>query len=291
MTAEAAPAMAAPVIRAATLADLAAIRAILVLHGNDGPVIVGDVVGPYVTHLIGRGRTCVAEVDGAIVGFGAAIDAGRAVHLADLFVHPDRLGQGIGRRMLDAVLAGSQRRTTFASDDPRAMPIYVRAGMIPLWPSFYVQGAAGDIPAGPRRLATEDAGPDELAAIELSWTGHDRSADHVHWAQVAEADSFVVRDGSDVVAIGHARVRQMAPVRVANRLMIHPDADPVAPTLTALARTGRHGGEVMISLLGPNPILRPLLEAGFRIVEHDQFLASDPDLIDPTRLIPNSGML
>jgi hypothetical protein len=254
-------------------------------------VVVGDVVGPYVSHLIRRGRTCVAESDGAVVGFGAAIDAGRAVHLGDLFVHPDLLGQGIGRRMLETVMAGGERRTTFASDDPRAMPIYVRAGMIPLWPSFYVQGAAADIPTGPGRLVTEDAGPDDLAAIELAWTGYDRTADHAHWAEVAEADSFVVRDGGDVVAIGHARVRQMAPVRVVNRLVVHPDADPVAPTLTALARTGRHDGDVMISLLGPNPILRPLLEAGFRIVEHDQFLASEPDLVDPTRLIPNSGML
>lgn len=280
-----------PLIRDATLDDLPAIRAILTLHGNDGPIVVADVVGPYISHLIGRGRTRVAEDDGQVVGFGAAIDAGRAVHLADLFIHPKRLGQGIGRRLLEAVMAGADRRTTFASDDPRAMPIYIRAGMTPLWPSFYVQGSAAGIPAGPGRLAAEDATPDELAAIELTWTGHDRAADHAHWAAAAQADSFVVRDGHDVVAIGHARVRQMAPVRVVNRLLIHPDADPIAATLTALARTGRHAGEVLISLLGPNPILRPLLESGFRIVEHDQFLASHPDLVDASRLIPNSGML
>jgi hypothetical protein len=57
-----------------------------------------------------------------------------------------------------------------------------------------------------------------------------------------------------------------------------------------LARAGRDG-EVMACLLGPHPALRPLLEAGIRIVDRDQFLASDPELVDPTRLIPNPGML
>jgi hypothetical protein len=34
-----------------------------------------------------------------------------------------------------------------------------------------------------------------------------------------------------------------------------------------------------------------LLEARFRIVEHDQYMASEPGLIDPARLIPSPGLL
>jgi hypothetical protein len=34
-----------------------------------------------------------------------------------------------------------------------------------------------------------------------------------------------------------------------------------------------------------------LLEAGVRIVDHDQFMCSDPSLVDPARLLPNPGML
>ena len=48
---------------------------------------------------------------------------------------------------------------------------------------------------------------------------------------------------------------------------------------------------MLICLGGPHPVLRPLLEAGLRIVDRDQFLASDPTLVDPVRLIPNPGML
>jgi hypothetical protein len=44
-------------------------------------------------------------------------------------------------------------------------------------------------------------------------------------------------------------------------------------------------------VLGPNPLLPILLEGGFRVVDSDQLLASDPSLVDPERLLPNPGML
>ena len=94
----------------------------------------------------------MADEGGAVVGFGAAVDAGRSVHLADLFVRPDRLGQGIGRPLLDAVFGDAERRTTFASDDPRALPIYVRVGMRPLWASLYVEGPSSRLPVATGHL-------------------------------------------------------------------------------------------------------------------------------------------
>jgi GNAT superfamily N-acetyltransferase len=277
-------------IRPATIGDAGAIRAILAAHGNDGPVVVADVVGPYLAHLVARGRARVATIDDEIVGFGATVDTGRAVHLADLVVHPDRLGQGIGRPLLEAVFEGAVQRTTFASEDPRALPLYVRAGMQPLWASLYVQGPSGALPAIDGTLRTESASTDRLAALELLWTGFDRSSDHAFWGAMPEGDAFVVRDGETVVGFGYARVRQAAPIRVLDRLIIHPDADPVVVTIAALRRAGR-GGPVLLSLMGPHPALRPLLEARFRVVDRDQFLASDPAIVDPARLIPNPGML
>ena len=61
------------------------------------------------------------------------------VHLADLFVGPTPRP---GHRPAAARRGVRRRpwpRTTFASDDPRALPLYVRAGMPPLWPSLYVE--------------------------------------------------------------------------------------------------------------------------------------------------------
>jgi len=60
-------------------------------------------------------------------------------------------------------------------------------------------------------------------------------------------------------------------------------------------QAGRPGGpQVTIDSKakeGPSPALRPLLDLGFRIADRDQFMASEPGLIDPARLIPNPGML
>lgn len=277
-------------IRPATDDDLGSIRAILAGHENDGPVVVADIVGPYMRYLISRGRTCVAEVDGEIVGFGSAADTGRSVHLADLFVHPDHLGRGLGRPLLAAVLDGDRPRTTFASEDPRALPIYVRAGMTPLWPSLYVQGAAGLLPRVGDGLTARDASADELRDLELAWTGHDRTDDHRYWATMPGADTFTIHDDGAVVAFGHARNRQLVTTRVLDRLVIHPAADPAAATIAAMARAAG-AGDVLVCLLGPHPALRPLLDAGFHVVDRDQFMASDRDLVDPERLVPSPGLL
>lgn len=280
----------AATIRVATADDIPAIRSILAAHGNDGPVVVADIVGPYVAHLLTRGRTYVATVDEVVVAFGAGVDTGASVHLADLFVDPALLGRGLGRPLLAAILAGSQERTTFASEDERALPIYVRAGMQPLWASLYVQGATTGLADPGPSFAVEPADAGELADLERAWTGHDRALDHAYWATMADVDPFVVRQDGTPAAIGYGRARQAAPIRVLDRLLVHPEADPVATTIAGIRRAAR-GGPVLVCVQGPHPVLRPLLEAGMRIVDRDQYLASAPDLIDPARLIPNPGML
>jgi GNAT superfamily N-acetyltransferase len=281
-----------PAIREATEDDLPAIREILAAHGNDGPIVVADVVGPYLRHLLEHGRSRVAVEDGVVVGFGATIDTGPAVHLADLFVRPDRVGQGIGRPLLHESFGDAGRRTTFASDDPRALPLYVRAGMRPWWVSLYIEGPAPRLPGSPAGLTTRDAAAEELAAIEEGWSGNGRLAAWRHWAAQPIADSFVLLEGDAVVGIANARARQASPIRVLNRLVVHPDAgvDPVPVTLAAMARAGREG-VVMAAVQGPSPVVRSLLDLGFRIADRDQFMASDPDLVDPARLIPNPGLL
>ncbi len=129
-----------------------------------------------------------------------------------------------------------------------------------------------------------------LAALELEWTGVDRADDHTFWASQAEADGFVIADAGRPVALAYARARQATDVRMLDRLLVRPGADPVAPILLALRRAG-HGGRIQAVLPGPNPALRVLLDHGFQITDHDQYLASRPDLIDPARRLPNPGLL
>jgi GNAT superfamily N-acetyltransferase len=276
-------------IRPAEVEDIPAIRALLASHGNDGPIVHGDVVGPYLRHLLGRGHGLVSVVDGSVVAFAAAVDTGRGRHLADFFVRPERLGQGIGRPLLEAVFDGADERSTFASDDPRALPLYVRAGMTPMWPSMYIEGAVASLDDAGSELRAEAATATRIAEIDRGWTGEDRRLDHAFWSSQADADSFLLLDDGQVVGAGHARARQASPVRALDRLVVHPDADPVPITMAAIRRAGRDGG-AMVCVQGPNPVLRPLLELGFRIADRDTYMASRADLFDPTRLIPNPGM-
>ena len=279
----------APEIRSARPDDIGAIRSILADHGNDGPIVAADIVGPYVAHLVRHHRAMVSVVD-EVVAFGAIVDTGVSAHLADLFVRPGLLGRGIGRPLLSALFAGASRRTTFASDDPRALPLYVRAGMAPLWASLYLEGAGAVLPAPSRSIDVERTDATRLARLELEWTGVDRSIDHEFWASQAEADSAVVAVGGEPAAIVHARTRQASRVRVVDRLLVRPGVDPVAPALAALRMAAR-GGSVQCVVQGPSPLLRVLLDLGFLVHDRDQYMASEAGLVDAARLMPNPGML
>ena len=47
----------------------------------------------------------------------------------------------------------------------------------------------------------------------------------------------------------------------------------------------------MAAVMGPSPVLRALLDLGFQVTDRDQYMASEPGLVDPARLVPNPGML
>jgi hypothetical protein len=280
------------ITRPAVGADLPAIRVILAAHDNDTPVPPGgvDVVGPYLDHLLAHHRALVVEEAGVVVAFGATLETGRARMLTDLFVAPDRLGSGIGRPLLGELLAGASACATFASADPRALALYVRAGMTPTWISLYVEGLPGRLPDPISSIDVHHASAGECAALERSWTGDDRSVDWKFWASMPAADTFVVVDAGGPVAVGAARAKQVVAARALDRLALSADAKPVPVVVAALCRAAR-GGRVQACVLGPSPVLPVLLDAGFEVVDQDQLMLSDPGLVDPVRLLPNPGML
>jgi len=272
------------VIRPATEADLESIEAVLRAHDDAPPGVPPFPDGAYhsyLRHLLARGTVSVAMAGGAIIGFGASIDTLRAVHLADLFVLPHAMGEGIGRRLVESVFPTSTPRTTFASDDPRAMHLYVGLGMTPLWPNFYLDGLARTLPEvdGVELASAEWA---EVAALELQWTGHDRSEDYRVWAERPGNRFFVVRAGGLPVAAGDSRRRLRGTGRWLPRLIPAPETDPVPATLLAMRHAADEDGVVGACVMGPNPALRPLIvDYGFRIVDRDTFMATDPSLLDP----------
>ena len=95
-----------------------------------------------------------------VVGLAAVVERSGVTHLADLFVLPDRFGRGIGGRLLAMILGDATRRTTFASSDPRALPLYVRNGMIPWWPNLYLDIDSGCLPPPSARISCDSVSPD-----------------------------------------------------------------------------------------------------------------------------------
>ena len=277
-------------IRPATLEDVPAIRSLLAAHGDDAPATAVDIVGPYLSHLIDHATALVSERAGEILAFGAGVNTGVSRHLADLFVRPEVVGQGIGRPLLAAVFGDAWPRTTFASADPRALPLYVRAGMTPLWPCLYLEGSPDGLPAPEPRITITAAAPDSLSDLERAWTAAHRPVDHAFWASQVDAEPFAVLEGGQPIAFGYARARQASPARTIDRMVVRPGSDPIAPVLAAI-RLGARRSAIVVCILGPNPVLPILLQARFRIIDRDQFMASDPALVDPLRLLPNPGML
>lgn len=277
-------------VRPATPADLRAIRDIE--EAEEGPMTAAgfpEALDAYYLYLIAYGDTLVADEDGAVVGFAAAIDTGRGVHLADLFVRRERQSRGIGRRLLDAVLGDRWPRTTFSSDDPRAMPLYIRAGMRPLWPNLYVDGDGRRLPTAPATLRVEEADASMVAALERDWAGIDRPLLHEYWAGQPAAVPLVVHDGGRPVAAGHARSKLRGGGRWMNTFLVAPGVEPHGPTLAAMRWSADEDGQIGTCVLGPHPIVLTLIGAGFRIVDRDTYQASDPTLIDPERILPNTG--
>jgi GNAT superfamily N-acetyltransferase len=252
-------------VRPVVDADLPAVAKIALANGD-----VDAAADPgYVSHLRHVGSFLVAELDREPAGYCAARRAGGVTMLCDLFVDPARHGTGVGGRLLGAVLADARECFTFASRDPRAMPLYIRHGMFPRWPLLYLSGPATDSAT----LRPERVPMAEAAATELALTGADRSADYSYWAAAPGGTGLIVRDGGEVVAAGAATADRLIHLAAAA------DHDPVAPLIGALAAF--ESGRVRLCLPGPHPALPLLLNARWRIDDLDQHMSSVSGLLSP----------
>lgn len=280
-------------VRPATDADLRAITA--VLEANDEPVTWPDVPRPpYVVHLLTRPRTrvVVGELDGSVAGVAASIEVGGPGHrfLSDLYVDPSRQSRGLGRAMLDEVLAGAAQRMTFSSSDRRALAAYIRNGMRPWWPLLYLEMEPGTLGAEEHGVETRPADVAETTRHSLSWTGIDRSADFGFYAGLPDAAGFTIVVDGAVAAVGWARRELAAPGRWLDHASFAPDADPIR-TAFAILRAASRGERVGAAVPGPHPAVAALLERGVRFDDADTHCATDRDLLDPARIFPSPGML
>ena len=122
----------------------------------------------------------VAVDDQGVVGMGEAIRRGDFWGLSMLFVHPRGQSKGVGRQVLDKTLEyadGARVRMIMASDDPRALRRYSRAGHA-IHPGVEASGTV-DRSKIPADLPGRDGSADDLdlvASVEAS-VGRTRTDD------------------------------------------------------------------------------------------------------------------
>jgi GNAT superfamily N-acetyltransferase len=236
----------------------------LLAYWPDGPDYL-DCEGRY-------GRLAVAAPDGGEpVAFGGILPRGGITHLGDLFVDPGHQSAGAGRALLDEVLAGSATRVTFASADPRAIPLYIRYGMIPRCPMYYLSGPTAAL-AGPPPTAVD---VEEVVAADGEASGGDR-ADVLRW--YAGLPGVRVHAGPD----GYAFTRE-----VGGDLVL----GPACGTQTVLGTAaGFPGRTLRVVVFGVHPLLPRLLAAGLRVGGTDTYLASEGDLVPLDRFVPSADL-
>ena len=248
----------------------------------------------FLDHELATGRLLVAQSAGEVIAFGGVLPRGGVTHLADLFVRQQYRGVGVGRRLLSALFSQSGHRVTFASSDPRAVPLYVRFGMRPVAPLLYLRGEVEAL--DPRRSRTRlvQAGLDQLAGLDAEVSGRRRRADHAFLMSLPTSRAVGVTQEAAVIGYGHVRSAVDAQdgattafVGPAGSLTI--DAAE-ATVLALIAAAGEGAQRVELALFGPHPALPVLLALGFRVIDADTFMSSRLELPDMQRYVPSAEL-
>jgi hypothetical protein len=254
---------------------------------------------PVLEHLLRHGTLLLAGRDGQIVGFGGRADRSGVAFLTDLFVDPALQSSAVGKTLLRELFqdVGSQR-CTLASSDARAVALYTRAGMTPRWPDLDLVADSDRLRLPtPRNISLRPADP--LAPAFLDWddslSGRRRPQDFAFFKDKQQASFFWI--DSDAGPIGYAAVRRDSVTGVRDdTLTIGPvggrtAAAARAGALAAVAWAQERAPRLEITVPGPHPVLRPLLEAGFFIDYIGTFCASASVRLNPARYIASGGDL
>ncbi len=269
------------------------------VRDNPSPPPRGDVPA-YLRYVLRTGTVLVAERDGDIVAFAAAITRGNVTYLTDLFVRPDEQSSGIGQKLLASVLPVDERiHCTVSSTDPRALALYVRHGMRPRWPHINLRlngPFRSPLPASEIKVEVARLGDPDLVEWDAAIGGRSRPEDHAFWVREQRGAPLWFRRGGSVVGYGY--------VRPGAGSLQYPDActigpigvmsgdDAVSCVLAAVEHASGYASALRIHVPGPHPSLAPLLELGFHITYLETHVSSaGGQFFDPTYYVTSGADL
>ena len=289
-------------IRMATPDDLPRIYLVWYLTetvGEANPPPLGE-PHPWLNHVLRTGTLLVAEHDSMIVGFAGIIARGDLVFLTDLFVAPQMQSYGVGGALLDAILPRDGRAlATIGSSDPRALALYIRAGMAPEWSDFQImvereRWRTTDFDAGGVQMVEAARMEPDLLAWDAGISGRLRPEEHAYWLEECAGTPFWFQRAGERIGYGYVRLAPETPLQPADMAVVGPVGvrDSANAAVCVLAAAGwalERSPHAHLLVPGPHPALRPLLNAGGIIEYVETFLCSAPPCVDATRYLPSDG--
>jgi GNAT superfamily N-acetyltransferase len=266
-------------IRLASAEDTAGIARVSAAVGQAGAGSAADAA--YLNLLRVTGTVLVAVDGPTLLGWGATRPTHHGAVLTDLFVDPTWHGQGVGASILRGLWPdpATPGRYTFSSQHVNAVPLYLRAGLRPIWPLLYLGGSRARLPDTSYRV--EPVGPDVAAAAESRLGGGDRSADYRYWAQLPGHQPITVASAARVVAVGVLGIGDVAHLAC-------PAANDAGDALVAALRA-LPTDTVTCCIPGPHPGTTTLVDAGFRPRDYDLTMTT-PDCALPTSWVYSPGL-
>jgi GNAT superfamily N-acetyltransferase len=272
-------------IRRATNADLPRVAAIwyeAATEGTANPPPPRGVPSLYL-HELETQELFVLEDDNEVRAYAAVINRGVIAFLADLFVDSRFRSAGLGRRLLHAVLPADGRLCcTVASNDPRALPLYVRAGMQTFSPHIHLRARAdqlGGLPAVDVETLEADPHDSDWVRLDTEISGRPRPQDHRYWIDRRRGVPLWFKRAGRTVGYGMAQRWSDDSVWYPEMLTLGPigtlEREHAVDCVLAAAQWARARAQMIrISLTGPHPAMAPLLASGFRIVEVETFCSN-----------------
>lgn len=181
------------------------------ITGGDDPRVIPrlwETRQPLFDHLAhSADQFWVAERQGRVVGYARSIVRAGLRQLTEFFVLPGEQSAGVGRELMGRAFPTDphQRRAVVASTDIRAQSRYLKAGLFPLFPIFYLSRQAQDEPETGdlafEAVTSSRVVLEGLAAIDRAVLDLRRDEEH-DWL-LANRTGYLYRRGGRVVGYGY----------------------------------------------------------------------------------------
>lgn len=191
----------------ASLADFA-LRLGMVADQTSGDPEAWDKRRPLYEHLACTAAHFWIALEGERpIGYARSIERDGVLELTEFFVLPEAQSAGVGRELLRRAFPdGARHRTIIATSDLRALGRYLRAGVYPRFPIYFLGRAPEPVTVKSDLEVVEirdsEAALAALARLDKAVIGHRREADHQYLLTTRQG--FVYQRAGQPVGYGYA---------------------------------------------------------------------------------------